>query len=100
MVNQVEKRVYEIVSPYNGRSWRTFKIPPLTGSTSLNIDMKIDEEEAYIMLTELFEEFGMDIDDINFFAYFPRSLNPKDMDKPLTMDMLVESAKANKWLYD
>lgn len=100
MVDLVEKRVYEIVSPFNGRSWRTFKIPPLTGSTSLNIDMKIDEEEAYMMLNELFEEFGMDIDDLNFFAYFPKSLDYREMDKPLTMDMLVESAKARKWIYD
>lgn len=28
MIGQVEKRVFEIVSPFNGRSWRTFKRGP------------------------------------------------------------------------
>lgn len=35
----VEKRVYDIVRPWNGRSWLTFKMPSLNGDTSLNHTM-------------------------------------------------------------
>ncbi len=100
MVDQIEKRVHELITPYNPRRWLTNKRAPLTGETSLNMTIEMDEEEAYELLIEIFDEFGMNIEDINFFAYFPKSLKRKDMDKPLTIGMLVESAKAGKWLYE
>lgn len=100
MVDQLEQRIHELITPYNPRRWLTNKRVPLTGETSLNMTIEMDEEEAYELLNEIFDEFGMNIEDINFFAYFPKSLRRKDMDKPLTIDMLVESAKAGKWLYD
>lgn len=98
MVDTVEKRVYELVKPWNGRSWRTFKIPPLTADTSLNQTMNMDEEEAQDLLDEIFTEFNLRHADLDFSVYFPMS-NRKDA-KPLTINMLIESVKAGRWLYD
>lgn len=94
----IAKRVYELIQPWNGRSWVTFKMPHLNGDTSLNHSMNMDEEEAQDLLDEIFTEFGLKHTDLNFSIYFPVS-NRKDA-KPLTINMLIESAKAGRWLYD
>ncbi|MBS1204124.1 MAG: acyl carrier protein [Proteobacteria bacterium] len=94
----IEKRVYELVQPWNGRSWLTFKMPHLNGETSLNHTMNMDEEEAQDLLDEIFTEFNLIHSDLNFSVYFPFK-NRKDA-KPLTINMLIESAKAGRWLYD
>lgn len=98
MAVDIEKRIYELVEPSNPRSWRTFKITPLTGETSLNNTMKMDEEEALELLEDIFSEFGLDLDDMDFFAYFPQQR--KKEARPLTLNMLIESARAGRWLYD
>lgn len=98
MVDIVEKRVYELVKPWNGRSWLTFKIPSLTGETSLNQTMNMDEEEAQDLLDEIFTEFNLRHADLDFRIYFPVK-NCKEA-KPLTINMLIESARAGRWLYD
>ncbi|WP_422396497.1 DUF1493 family protein [Serratia odorifera] len=45
---------------YNGRSWLTFKKPILTGDSSLNHTMKMDEQEAMDLLDEIFTEFHLE----------------------------------------
>ena len=97
-VDAVEKRVYELVQPWNGRSWLTFKMPHLNRDTSLNHTMNMDEEEAQDLLDEIFTEFKLRHTDLNFSIYFPVK-NRKDA-KPLTINMLIESAIAGRWLYD
>lgn len=96
-VDAVTKRVYEIIQPWNGRSWLTFKMPILSGDTSLNLTMNMEEEEAQDLLDEIFTEFNLEHTDLNFRVYFPVN-NRKDA-KPLTINMLIESAKAGRWLY-
>lgn len=100
MVDPLEQRIYELVTPYNPRRWLSNKRIALNHETSLNMMIEMDEEEAYELLVEIFNEFKMNIDDLNFYSYFPKSLKRKDMDRPLTVGMLIESAKAGKWLYD
>lgn len=97
MVINPEARIFELVEMYNGRSWRTFKKPNLTLETSLNNDMKIDPEEAYDLLDDIFTEFGLVHGDMNFETYFPAV---SENAKPLTIAMLVRSASAGRWLYD
>ena len=97
-VDAVEKRVCELVQPWNGRSWLTFKMPHLNRDTSLNHTMNMDEEEAQDLLDEIFTEFKLRHTDLNFSIYFPVK-NRKDA-KPLTINMLIESAIAGRWLYD
>ena len=94
----IEKRIYEIIQPWNGRSWLTFKMARLKDNTSLNQTMGMDDEEAQDLLDEIFTEFKLRHRDLNFNLYFPVK-NRKNA-KPLTISMLIESAKAGRWLYD
>jgi len=99
MVEQdaIEKRVYELIQPWNGRSWLTFKIPRLNGETSLNLTMNMDEEEAQDLLDEIFTEFNLRHTELDFSLYFP--VKNRKCGKPLTIDMLIKSAEAGRWLY-
>lgn len=97
MVTDVEKTIFELVGKYNGRSWLTFRIPTLTIDSSLNHMMKIDEEEAYDLLDKIFTRFNIDNAGFDFSYYFSRE---NKATKPLTINMLIESAKSERWLYD
>ncbi|WP_338327865.1 DUF1493 family protein [Rosenbergiella epipactidis] len=90
--------MYEIVKPWNGRSWLTFQIPPLTGDTSLNQTINMDEEEAQDLRGEIFSEFSLRHADLDFSIYFP--VKDRNDAKLLTINMLIKSAKAGRWLYD
>lgn len=97
MVDAIEKRIYEIIKPWNGITWSAFKVKPLTGETSLNHSLNMDPIEAADLLLEIFEEFGLNFEDLNFKIYFAK--HRKD-EKPLTINMLIESARAGRWLYE
>ncbi|AGB83250.1 Protein of uncharacterised function (DUF1493) [Serratia rubidaea] len=97
MVDKIEARIFELVEPYNGRSWLTFNKPVLTGDSALNHTMRMDEQEAMELLDEIFTEFHLEHDALDFSTYFPAT---KAQSKPLTINMLIESAKAGRWLYD
>lgn len=93
-----EKRIYELIRPYHGRSWKTFKIEPLSHNTVLNQSkgMNMDPLDAEELLTSIFDEFHINPEELKFSIYYPE--NRKD-EKPLTISMLIESAKAGRWLY-
>ena len=101
MVNSdvAEKRIYELVQPYQGRSWRTFKTEPLRDDTSINQSkgINMDPLDAGELLTTIFTEFGINPGELDFSVYYPE--NRKD-ENPLTINMLIESARAGRWLYD
>lgn len=97
MVDAIEKQVYELIEPWNGITWSALRVKPLTGETSLNGSMNMDPIEAAELLLEIFEEFSLNFEDLNFQIYFAK--HRKD-EKPLTINMLIESAKAGRWLYD
>jgi len=72
----------------------TFRRKKLHLDMDLNADFKIDPTEAVDLLNDYFEKFQLDPSAFNFSTYF-RNSNPQ----PLTIRMLVESAKAGRWLY-
>ena len=82
---------------FGNRSWLTFKKHLLSGETTLNHSLNMDPEEAAELIIEIFDAFGMDSDVMNFDAYF--SKYRKD-EKPLSINMLIESARVGRWLYD
>ncbi|KGD73040.1 acyl carrier protein [Tatumella morbirosei] len=97
MVDATEKRIYELIEPWNGITWSALRVKPLTGETSLNHSMNMDPMEAAELLLEIFEIFNLNFEDLSFQSYF--SKHRKD-EKPLTINMIIESAKAGRWLYD
>lgn len=63
---------------------------------SLNLDMKLDPEDAAECLKNVFEAFGMDSDQVVFSRYYPRT--PREAIS-LTLGMMAESARAGRWLF-
>jgi hypothetical protein len=86
-----------LIEPWNGRSLLTFRKKTLTPETSLNLDMKLDPEDAAECLQNVFNAFEMDSDQVTFSFYYPE--NPREA-IPLTIWMLIESARAGRWCYD
>lgn len=97
MVDDTQTRVMALIEPWNGRSLLTFPKKSLTPEMSLNLDMKLDPEDAAECLQNVFDAFAMDSDQVNFSLYYPE--NPREA-IPLTIEMLIESVRARIWCYD
>lgn len=96
MVDETERRIYELVSPWCARNWLTRKQTELIGSTSLNQTLNLDHEDTAELLINIFSEFGLDPDDVDLSVYYPARRRDEI---PLTIEMIVSSVKAGKWLY-
>ena len=78
------------------------------GTLSATTDMQLDVTEAEDLMDEFFKEFNVDRGNFNINTYYPDepfSWNPFKkfpvvMVPDFTIGMLIESAKAGKWLYD
>lgn len=97
MVDDTQARVMALIEPWNGRALMTFRKKTLTPEMSLNQDMKLDPEDAAECLQNVFDAFGMDSDLVTFSLYYPK--NPREA-IPLTIGMVIESARAKRWCYD
>lgn len=109
MVNDVEKRIYELVSRYDGyylfgkkKKWN------FTPETDFDTDLNLDIGEAEELMEEFFSLFNVERGNFKIQTYYPDEpwyWNP--FKKPpvipvpdFTIGMLIESAKAGRWLYD
>lgn len=96
VTDDTEKAVFDLVEKYNGRSILTFKRYKLELDIDLNEDFCIDPDEAYELLECYAEKFSIEPGTITFSAYFPEDFTePHD---PLTIRLMVESARAGCWL--
>lgn len=108
MVDDLEPRIYEFVQPYAGTYLFNFKKVELTPETDLDTDLSIDELEVEDLMNDFFKKFNVERGNFNIRTYYPDvpiSLNPFKKTEPVpvpdfTIGMLIESAKAGKWLYD
>jgi hypothetical protein len=94
------------------RSIITFKKTPLLLESSFKDDLGVSVEECEDFLEAFFAKFSIDGRNFDLSDYYPwtgipfipRFLTPKKLRqqklaKPLTVRMLLESAKAGRWLY-
>ncbi len=108
MVDSIEQRVYELVRPYAGTYLFNLKKVELTPETDLDTDLSIDELEVEDLMNDFFEKFNVGRGNFKIETYYPDepfSWNPFKKSPPIpvpdfTIGMLIESAKAGKWLYD
>ena len=108
MVDSIELSVYELVRPYAGTYLFNLKKVELTPETDLDTDLSIDELEVEDLMDDFFKKFNVERGNFNIKTYFPAepfSWNPfkKSPPKPVpdfTIGMMIESAKAGRWLYD
>lgn len=94
--DEIGKAVFDLVEKYNGRSLLTFRRYPLKRETDLNADFRMLPEDAYELMESYVDMFNIDPQEIEFSRYFP--LSEKEPHKPLTIDLLIESARAGRWL--
>lgn len=69
---------------------------PLKATTDLNEDFRMDPIDAYELLERYVEIFNIEPCDIDFEQYFPENLSKKH--DPLTIQLMINSAKAGRWL--
>ncbi|MDU6226040.1 MAG: DUF1493 family protein [Enterobacter asburiae] len=108
MVDNIEQRVYAHVRPYAGKYLFNYKKVLLTPETDLDTDLNIDELEAEDLMNDFFKIFNVERGNFNIETYFPNipfTWNIFKKTEPIpvpdfTIGMLIESAKAGKWLYD
>lgn len=104
----IEQRVYALVRPYAGTYLFNIKKVALTPETDLDTDLSIDELEAEDLMDNFFRQFNVERGNFRIETYFPAepfSWNPFKKSPPIpvpdfTIGMLIESAKAGRWLYD
>ena len=110
MVDDIEQRVFALARRYNGVYLfnNEKKQMLLTRDTDLDTDMLLDIGEAEDLMEEFFKEFQVERGHFKIETYYPDepfSWNPFKKFPPIpvpdfTIGMLIESAKAGKWLYD
>lgn len=110
MVKDVEARIFALARRHNGvylfNNEKKQKL--LNVDTDLDTDMHFEVEEAEAMMDEFFKEFEVERGNFKIETYYPEepfSWNPFKKFPPIlvpdfTIGMLIESAKAGKWLYD
>lgn len=110
MVENIEQRIYALARLHNGvypiNNEKKQKL--LNADTDIDTDMLLDVDEAEELMDEFFREFNVDRGSFNIKTYFPYepfswNLFKKPTPVPVpdfTLGMLIESAKAGKWLYD
>ncbi|MGB9095814.1 DUF1493 family protein [Erwinia sp.] len=104
----IEKKVIALITGYSGTySFRKQKYDIYTAESSIHFDVRLDVDEFDYLMDEYFLHFNVDKESFNISTYYPDvpvSLNPFKktiIDIPeLTIGMLIESAKAGKWLYE
>lgn len=108
MVDDLESKIYDLVCKHDGVYILKNKHKELTPETDLDTDLNFDEYEAEELLENFFAQFHVDRGKFCIKTYYPdtpTSFNPfrKKESIPVphfTIGMLIESAKAKRWLYD
>ena len=110
MVDNIDHRIYALVRRYNGvyLFQNEKKQRLLNPDTDLDTDMQLDIGEAEELMEEFFTTFQVDKGNFKIETYYPDqpfSWNPFKKFPPIpvpdfTIGMLIESAKAGRWLYD
>ncbi|AMO47291.1 Hypothetical protein AKI40_0868 [Enterobacter sp. FY-07] len=102
-----EKKVIDyLMERYSIREhWFRPGFKQITKEWTLNDDFRLVPEDAEDMLLDVFTHFNIDysnMDTRNYIEYvYPFwQKKPKIKIKPLTVEMIIESARAGRWLYD
>ncbi|EAW6596046.1 DUF1493 family protein [Salmonella enterica] len=104
----LEQRIYELVRSHDGIY--LFKKKELTPSTDLDSDLRLEDDEALVLMDDFFTTFNVDKGNFSITTYYPPEpplkhlLNPfRKNDIPqvpeFTIGMLIASARSGRWLY-
>ncbi|MDY0768592.1 MULTISPECIES: DUF1493 family protein [Serratia] len=89
----------------------TCRSPEITPDSDIDADIGMDWADAEGLMEDFFEKFSVDKGDFNIKTYYPdppmgillKNLFRREKNLPevpqFTVNMLIESAKAGRWLY-
>ena len=109
VTDDIEQRVISLVTRYSGvYMFRKKKYDTYTPNSSIHFDVRLDQDDVEELMEEYFTEFNVKIGGFRVETYYPEvkfSWNPFKKIDPITVPdftigMLIESAKAGRWLYD
>ncbi|MDE1189717.1 MAG: DUF1493 family protein [Pantoea sp.] len=109
MSDDIEQRIYELVRRYDGVY--LFKQRTLTPQIDIDSDLNFEDDEAAALMEEFFAEFNVARGTFAIETYYPPELSLSEILNPFnkravpvvpdfTLGMLIESAKAGRWLYE
>lgn len=106
--DSIECRVIDLVTRHSGvYMFRKKKYDTYTAESNIHFDVRLDVDDAEELMDAFFREFNVERGGFKLETYYPDvkfSWNPfkkQFVDVPdFTISMLIESAKAGKWLYD
>lgn len=107
--NSIEEQIYQLVKDHDGIS--LFKQTELTPFTDLDADLRLEDDEALALMEDFFSRFNVTRGNFSITTYYPPELPLKSLLNPFrkqnvpevpdfTVGMLIESARAGRWLYD
>ncbi len=109
MLDDIEQRVITLVTRHSGvYMFRKKKYDTYTASSSIHFDVGLDQDDVEELIEDYAKAFNVDMSNFHLENYYPKvnfSWNPFRKPEPVdvpdfTINMLIESAKAGKWLYD
>lgn len=109
MSDDIEQRIYELVRRYDGVY--LFKQRTLTPQIDIDSDLNFEDAEAAALMEEFFAEFNVARGTFAIETYYPPEPSLSEILNPFnkravpvvpdfTLGMLIESAKAGRWLYE
>ncbi|AKE96039.1 DUF1493 family protein [Cronobacter sakazakii] len=104
-MQNIEKEIIEFINQdYNPKKYFLFcPKHPVTRDTRIRDDLNLVFEDNEALLQTYFRRWHVEPGGFEILDYFhPDYFGSKEPDphKPLTVAMLVESAKAGRWLYE
>lgn len=109
MEDDIEQRVIAFVTRHSGvYIFRKKKYDTYTAESSIHFDVRLDICYAEELMEDFFKEFNIDPGAFQIETYYPNTPDIWNLFKKtvpvsvpdFTIAMLIESAKAGKWLYD
>ncbi|MGL1813923.1 UNVERIFIED_CONTAM: DUF1493 family protein [Serratia marcescens] len=106
----LEEQVIALVRKHYG-TVITGRSPEITPDSDIDADIGMEWAEAEELMEEFFEKFSVDKGDFNIKTYYPdppmgilfKNLFRREKNLPevplFTVNMLIESARARRWLY-
>jgi len=105
----LEQRIYELVRSHDGIY--LFKKKELTPTTDLDSDLQLEDDEALALMDDFFSKFRVERGNFSITTYYPPEPPLKNLLNPFrksnipqvpdfTIAMLIESARAGRWLYE
>ncbi|EFE95989.1 DUF1493 family protein [Serratia odorifera] len=97
-IDKVQQAVFSLVKKHDGCSIIPFFKKKWTVKTDIDTDLHFEREEAEELMRDFFNQFNVNSKGFSIDTYYPDSEKLTQV-PDFTLEMLINSAKAGRWLY-